>query len=125
MNIIQLEFLDFIKMAASTLVVLVGAAWVLVKIIVKQFTAHLDAREVANEKMRVIRDGTLNEKFSRLEESIKHEGDGWRKVERELLQLKADLPVHYVRKEDAIRQEVVIHAKLDALAEKIDALKGV
>jgi hypothetical protein len=45
-------------------------------------------------------------------------------VERELLQLKADLPIQYMRREDAIRQEVVIHAKLDALAVKIDALRS-
>jgi flagellar biosynthesis/type III secretory pathway M-ring protein FliF/YscJ len=122
-SIIELDFIDFLKMAGSSLVVLIGAAWVLIKIIVNQFTTHLDKREEANEKLRVIRDNAMTEKFARLEESIKHEGDGWRQVERELLKLKADLPLHYVRKEDAIRQEVVIHAKLDALADKIDALK--
>ena len=30
------------------------------------------------------------------------------------------MPVHYVRREDAIRSETVINAKLDALAAKID-----
>jgi hypothetical protein len=42
--------------------------------------------------------------------------------EREILKLKADLPLNYVRKEDAIRQETVINAKLDTLAAKIDGL---
>ena len=45
------------------------------------------------------------------------------KREREILQLRCDLPLEYVRREDAIRQETVIHAKLDTLAAKIDLLR--
>ncbi len=45
-----------------------------------------------------------------------------RKLEREFLEHCAKLPVEYVRKEDQIRQEVVINAKLDALAAKIDRM---
>ena len=44
--------------------------------------------------------------------------------EREILQLRCDLPLEYVRREDAIRQETVMTAKLDALAAKIDALRA-
>ena len=46
-----------------------------------------------------------------------------RKLEKDFMKLKAVLPLEYVRKEDSIRQEVIINAKLDALAEKIDGLK--
>lgn len=45
-----------------------------------------------------------------------------RRLEREFLEHCAKLPLEYVRKEDAIRQEVVINAKLDALAMKIDRI---
>ncbi len=45
-----------------------------------------------------------------------------RKLEREFLEHCAKLPLEYVRKEDAIRQELVINAKLDALAMKIDRM---
>lgn len=45
-----------------------------------------------------------------------------RKLEREFLEHLARLPLEYVRKEDAIRQELVINAKLDALAMKIDRM---
>jgi|GEM_PF-286229 len=43
--------------------------------------------------------------------------------EREILELRADLPLQYVRREDAIRQETVINAKLDMLSAKIDNLR--
>ena len=45
------------------------------------------------------------------------------KVEREFLELKADLPLSYVRKEDFVRFEVVINAKLDRLYDSIERLK--
>lgn len=44
-------------------------------------------------------------------------------VERNLLRLIADLPLAYVRREDWVRGQTVIEAKLDALAAKFDACK--
>jgi hypothetical protein len=44
-------------------------------------------------------------------------------VERDFLELKADLPLSYVRKEDFVRFEVVINAKLDRLYDSIERLK--
>jgi hypothetical protein len=38
-----------------------------------------------------------------------------RDLERRLLEMKADLPLSYVRREDHIRYETVIDAKLDRL----------
>jgi len=46
------------------------------------------------------------------------------RLERSFLELKAELPLQYVRKEDDIRQQVTINAKLDRLAEKIDELRA-
>ena len=123
MNVIQIDFWQLVGMAGSALVVLVGAGWALVSIIVRQFTERLDERFLGQDELRKQREIALDQRFSALEKSIRDEGDGWRTVERELLQLKADLPIQYMRREDAIRQEVVIHAKLDALAAKIDALR--
>lgn len=40
-------------------------------------------------------------------------------LERDLLKLQADLPLNYVRKEDFIRHEVVINAKLDRIFDKL------
>lgn len=44
------------------------------------------------------------------------------RIERELLHLKADLPLNYVRKEDFIRHEVVINTKLDRLRDLIESM---
>jgi hypothetical protein len=46
-------------------------------------------------------------------------------LERELLELKADLPSSYVRREDFIRFDVVINSKLDKLRDLVvDALRA-
>jgi len=43
--------------------------------------------------------------------------------EREILELKADLPLNYVRKGDFIRHEVVINTKLDRLRDLMEDMK--
>ena len=45
-------------------------------------------------------------------------------TERSFLKLLADLPLHYVRREDWIRNQTVIEAKLDALAAKLENMGG-
>jgi hypothetical protein len=58
---------------------------------------------------------------------ISNEAQGWRQVERDVMELRAELPERYVRREDYIRGQTVIEAKLDAInAEvKMVQLQGV
>lgn len=41
-------------------------------------------------------------------------------VERQMLELKATLPLDYVRREDFIRHEVTINAKLDRIYDRLE-----
>ena len=68
----------------------------------------------------------LDTRFLSLERAAQEESSQWRRVERELLDLRAELPLHYVRREDYIRGQSVIEAKLDGLALRIENhhLKG-
>lgn len=91
---------------------LLAAFWVLVKVIVSQFNTGLTVRFEQLEKARseaTVRD---NERFLRIEE-------GQKQLERDQLQMKAELPDKYVKREDAIRSEVTLHAKFDGLANNI------
>jgi len=97
----------------TAIAVPVGGAWAMLKVIVAQFEKRLDERFNALEKARQAGRSRLDERLAAIEQS-------YHALERELLSLKADMPVHYVRREDAIRSETVINAKLDALAAKID-----
>lgn len=45
------------------------------------------------------------------------------KLEKSLLELKADLPLSYVRREDFIRFDTIINVKLDRLRDLIETIK--
>lgn len=73
----------------------------------------------------------LDSRFAVLEEARAHSSERWRTnfgaiettahhTEQRLTQLLIDLPVYYQRREDAVRQEVGIIHRLDALAVKVD-----
>lgn len=94
-------------------VTLIGAYWALIVLIVKQFNSGLTTRFAALEKARTEENTLVKERFDRIEESQK-------KLDRDLLMLKAELPDKYVRREDAIRSEMTLHAKFDGLAARID-----
>ena len=83
-------------------------------------------------------DGRLNQRFKDMEVSRKDSQEHWalrfdelrlassaeteqrHRVERELLVLRAELPREYIRREDQIRFETTIYAKLDALNQRFD-----
>jgi len=45
-----------------------------------------------------------------------------RQLEKDFLEMKASLPIDYVRKEDFIRHEVVINTKLDRLRDLMEEI---
>ncbi|MBS0212323.1 MAG: hypothetical protein JSR26_03965 [Proteobacteria bacterium] len=47
----------------------------------------------------------------------------WRELELKFYQHLADLPVSYVRREDYVRGQTVIEAKLDAIATELKAVQ--
>ena len=64
----------------------------------------------------------LHERIDHMEDARQKDATSWRAVERELLELKADLPQSYVRLEDYIRGQSLLEAKMDALAVRIENL---
>jgi len=85
-------------------VTILGAFAGLVKMMVMQMERRLDQRFALTDKD--------SERLRTLEISVER--------------LRGDMPVHYVRREDYVRGQTVIEAKLDALALKLETvqLKG-
>ncbi|EAU6991983.1 hypothetical protein MMG36_002363 [Salmonella enterica subsp. enterica serovar Newport] len=63
-------------------------------------------------------------RFMSLEQTMKETATRWSTLEREFLEFRAQLPVDYVRREDYIRGQTVIEAKLDAVYEKLDNVQS-
>jgi hypothetical protein len=95
--------------------VIIGGYYTLAALVVRQFKAHLDERFAAQEKARQDGRKLYEERLARVE-------DAHRELDRAFLKHLAELPRDYVRREDHIRFETVINAKLDAVAAKQDLL---
>lgn len=102
---LQIEFWQLVGLLVSGLGIVVG----LLKFGLSQAQKHQDA---AHQQLL----GRLDS----MERAAKEEATQWQRIEREMLQLRADLPLQYVRREDYIRGQSVIEAKLDAVATRLE-----
>lgn len=64
------------------------------------------------------------DRFRRLGEQIAGQTAELHRIDKEILGLRAEMLRDYVRREDSIREQVVINAKLDAVAAKVDTLSA-
>lgn len=90
------------------------------KILLDQSQRHLDERFATQEKTRGKHQEQLEKRLDGIEQVNREETLQWQRVEREMLRFQADMPMKYVMRDDYIRGQTLIEAKLDGLADKID-----
>lgn len=97
------------------------------KVLLDQTQRHLDERFLVQEAARSANHNQLSTRLDGIESSNRQEANEWQRVERDFLRFQADLPLQYVRREDYIRGQSVIEAKLDGLASKLEnaQLRGI
>ena len=124
--ILHVELWALLTFLAGLLLSFFTAAFTAGRLLLGQVEKRLTERFAEQDKARQETKRHWDDKFFGLETAAKQEAQRWQSVERELLQLKADLPVQYVRREDYVRNQSVIEAKLDGLAVRIEnaLLKG-
>ena len=62
---------------------------------------------------------TVRSMLDRHRTAMLHDAERWQEVERLLFELRASLPLEYVRREDWIRFSGTLDAKLDAMREEM------
>lgn len=82
------------------------------KVLLNQFDKRLAERFKAQEKAQQKDQDHWDERFS----TLGKKADEWVRVERNFLDWKAALPMTYVMRDDYVRNQTVIEAKLDAIA---------
>lgn len=102
---IELTIFNLAALAAA----FIGVLWALVKIIAVQQEKALESR------FKILAD-SLNS----VNGSIAREQETTQRLERELLQFKAELPRDYVRREDFIRAVGTIETKIDNMALRVE-----
>lgn len=93
---------------AGTAATIIGGFWAVLVLAMKQFERRLDERFQAQEKARAEGGQYYKDALGALQKE--HTA-----LERAFLTHLANLPKEYVRREDHIRFETVITARLDAL----------
>lgn len=122
----SIEFWQLITLAISILAAFASVMLAAGKLLIGQFEKRLDERFSAQEKSRQESQAHWDAKFAALEQASANDAKEWQRIEREIMGMKADLPVHYVRRDDYIRNQTIIEAKIDGLAVRIEnaILKG-
>ncbi|HYE35470.1 hypothetical protein [Methylocaldum sp.] len=119
---LHIEFWALLTFLAGLLFSFFAAVFAGGKVLLGQVEKRLDERFSAQALAREEGQKHWDTKFAVLETAAANENRKWQQVERELLQLKAELPRTYVQREDWIRFAAVIDAKQDALSEKLNTL---
>ncbi len=102
---VQIDLWQLVGAAAALTVFFLAIVAFLGRLLVHQFKEHVDG------KFKL-----LDERFMTLDRDV-------RQLERDFSDMKAKLPLEYQRREDAIRQEVGIIARLDGLAGIIEKVR--
>lgn len=89
------------------------------RILLAQFEKRQAERFKAMEESRQAASEHWEKSFTALEGAAKE----WVRVEREFLEWKAALPMTYVMRDDYVRNQTVIEAKLDSVALRLENLK--
>lgn len=93
--------------------VIAGGYWAVGRLLVAQFTAALDKRFETLEEARKEGRRVSEARFMRLEQTQE-------RLDKDVRQILIELPREYVRREDYVRGQSVIEAKLDSLALRIE-----
>lgn len=90
---IEIEF----SYVIATLMSVAGLWWGMAKMMLAQSQRHIDAQ------------------FESIAKTLKQQDEGARRIERELMELKAELPRDYVRREDNTRVIASLQVSIDNL----------
>ncbi len=96
------------------------------KLLLDQVEKRLQERFVAQDVARKEGQDTLRKTLDLHLDAERTNAIALQALKEDFLRLQADMPLHYVRREDYVRGQTVIEAKLDALYNKLEVvqLKG-
>ena len=113
---VQADFWQLVGFGAALLsgfaAIIFGAG----QLIAGQFEKRISERFEAMRVERAAEEARTNERFDALQRARELEAQGITNLEREFLKFQADLPLHYVRREDYVQSTATIMAKLDAIS---------
>lgn len=119
MSFVQLEIWHLVLLLAM----FVSVIWTAGRLLLGQIDKRLDTRFDSMEQARKDSSAHWDSKFKAVLDDQQRGADAWRNLERDFFKFRGDLPLEYVRREDFIRNQSVIEAKLDAVMLHIQNLQ--
>ena len=113
---LQIDFWQLLGLLLGGL----GALWGVVRQGLVQSQRHIEERLALQDTAREAHHRALAGRLDGIEAVNREEAAQWQRIERDLLRMQAEMPLHYVRREDYIRGQSVIEAKLDGLGTKLE-----
>lgn len=95
----------------------------IVKMIFDQFEKRQNERAAAQDSARLSAHQTIRDSLNEHLSDERRNFAALQTLEREFLRGQAELPVHYVRREDYVRGQSILEAKLDATYSKLETLR--
>lgn len=104
-------------------IALFSGLWALLKAMAVMFTrAQQKLMDDLKNRDR-LQHGLLDERLDALQRMLSEDASQWHRIEREMLSLKAELPVLYVRRDDYIRGQSTLEAKMDGLGMRLENMQ--
>lgn len=123
---VQVELWALLTFLVGLFISFIGCVFGFAKVLGGQIDKRLDEKFKAQDAAREAGSKALRDTLQQHLEQEKRTAEQITALEREFLTWKGELPLHYVRREDYVRGQTVLEAKLDAVFSelKLVQIKG-
>ena len=119
----QMDFAEAVGWALTLLGIFTTLVFGLVKLLLAQFEKRLAERFAAQDKARQEAGKHWEDNFAKVLERKEKDADALKSLEHSFLRFQAELPLQYVRREDYVRNQTVLEAKIDRVFTKLEFIQ--
>lgn len=119
----QMDFAEAVGWALTLLGIFTTLVFGLVKLLLAQFEKRLAERFSAQDKARQEAGKHWEDNFAKVLERQEKDADALKSLEHSFLRFQAELPLQYVRREDYVRNQTVLEAKIDRVFTKLEFIQ--
>ncbi|SED09889.1 hypothetical protein SAMN05421553_2026 [Pseudomonas anguilliseptica] len=119
----QMDFVEAVGWALTLLGIFTTLMFGLVKLLLAQFEKRLAESFAAQDKARQEAGKHWDDNFTKVLERQDKDAEAVRSLEHSFLRFQAELPLQYVRREDYVRNQTVLEAKIDRVFTRLELIQ--
>lgn len=119
----ELEFSQIIGWAIGLLSIFTSLVFGLFKLLLASFEKRQAAQFAAQDQARQEAGKHWEDNFAKVLERQEKDADALKSLEHSFLRFQAELPLQYVRREDYVRNQTVLEAKIDRVFTKLEFIQ--